>query len=144
MKKTIETFILENINYIQLMLQSIDEKDFDNYMTHHQTSFQSIHSYVMNLVHQLNDNDVLSEDYLKNICHFLDIEQVNNVDTLINILEKKRVKSDGLVPLTLIELQNMIQSIRFMAKDKCIDIDRISLISEMVKSLRDIKRFETV
>lgn len=144
LKKITETITYENINYIQLMLLSVDEKQFDAYIAYHQTRFQSIHSYVMNLVHQLNDSNVLNDEYLKGICHFLDIEQVDNVDTLLDCLTDKRIKSDGLVPLTVTELQNLIQCIQFMAKDKCIDINRIYSISEMVKSLREINRFEIV
>lgn len=142
MKATAETFIFENINYLQLMLQNISEKEFDEYIARHQTSFQSIHSYLLNLVYQLNDNKLLNEDYLKGICHFLDIEQVDNVDTLIEILSDRRSKSDGLVPLTLVELQNMVQCIRFMAKDKCIDLNGIYGISEFIKNLRQTKRTE--
>ena len=96
-----------------------------------------LHSSV---VHQLNDNIVLNDEYLKNICHFLDIEQVDNVDILINCLNDNRIKSKS----TPTELQNMIQCISFMAKDKCIDINRIYSISEMAKSLREIKCSEMI
>ena len=97
MKNNERNFILENINYTQLMLHDLDEQRFNAYISYHQTSFQSIHSYVMNLIHQLNDNGVLNETYLNAVCQFLNIERVNNVDDLINVLNDKRIQSDGLV-----------------------------------------------
>ena len=144
MKNTIETFILENINYTQLMLHDIDENRFNAYTSYHQTSIQSIHSYLINLIHQLNDNGSLNETYLKNICQFLDIKDIDNVDTLISALDRKRVQSDGLTPLSLYELQNYIQCVKFIAKDACIDINRISSISELINTVRKMKQFEMV
>lgn len=142
MKTNIETFILENINFTQLMLHNLDENRFNAYTSYHQTSLQSIHSYIMNLIHQLNDNDTLNEKYLKDICQFLDIKEVSDVDELFNILTNKRIQSDGLVPLTLNELQNYIQCIKFIGKDKCIDINRISSISELTNTVRKMKQYE--
>jgi hypothetical protein len=141
MKNTIETFIIENINYTQLMLHDLDEKRFNAYISYHQTSIQAIHSYLINLIDQLNDKGVLNEKYLTSICQFLDINEVDNIDSLINILEQKRIRSDGLVPLTLIELQNMIQCIKFIARDSCIDINRISSISDLTDTVRKMKQF---
>ncbi|MBL7935004.1 MAG: hypothetical protein JNM51_04255 [Bacteroidia bacterium] len=142
MKNTIETFILENINYTQLMLHDMDENRFNAYTSYHQTSVQSIHSYLMNFIHQLNDNGSLNETYLKNICQFLDIKDIDNIDTLICVLERKRVQSDGLTPLSLNELQNMVQCIKFITKDNSIDINRISSISELTNTIRKMKQYE--
>lgn len=140
MKETNKTFVFENINYLQLMLQSVDEKEFDNYLLHHQSSFQSVYSYAINLIHQLNDNKVLDEDYLKRICHFLDISEIDNVDILIDVINAKRVESEGIVPLTLTVLQNMVQCIRFMANDKSVDLNGIYRVSEMILPLRKLKQ----
>lgn len=144
MKNNNETFILENINYTQLMLHDIDENRFNAYTSYHQTSIQSIHSYLINLIHQLNDSGSLNEVYLKNICQFLDIKDIDDVDTLISVLDRKRVQSDGLTPLSLYELQNYIRCVKFIAKDACIDINRISSISELINTVRKMKQFELV
>ena len=142
MKNNIETFILENINYTQLMLHNLDENRFNAYTSYHQTSLQSIHSYIMNLIHQLNDSGSLNDKYLKDICQFLDIEEVGNADELFSVLNDKRIKSDGLTPLTLNELQNYIQCIKFIGKDNSIDINRISSISELTNTVRKMKQYE--
>ena len=117
MKNNIETFILENINYTQLMLHNLDENRFNAYTSCHQASLQSIYSFIMNLIHQLNDNGSLNDVYLKEICQFLDIEEVGNVDELFSVLTDKRIKSAGLTPLTLNELQNYIQCIKFIGNN---------------------------
>jgi hypothetical protein len=79
---------------------------------------------------------------LKNICQFLDLKSINNVDTLISVLDRKRVQSDGLTPLTLIEFQNYIQCVKFMAKDSCIDMNSLSGISELTNTVRKMKQYE--
>lgn len=142
MKNTNENFILENINYTQLMLHDIDENRFNSYISYNQTGIQKIHSYLIGLIHQINDNGTLNETYLKNICQFLDIKDIENVDALISALDRKRVQSDGLTPLTLTEFQNYIQCVKFMAKDSCIDMNSLSGISELTNTIRKIKQFE--
>lgn len=142
MKNTIETFILENINYTQLMLHDLDENRFNAYISYHQTSIQQIHSYLIGLIHQINDNGSLTDTYLKHICQFLELKEIENVETLISVLDRKRVQSDGLTPLTLIEFQNYIQCIKFMAKDSCIDMNSLSGISELTNTIRKMKQFK--
>lgn len=141
---TAETIILENIYFTQLMLHNLDEQQFNAYTSYHQTSILQIHSYVVNLVHQLNDKGVLNERYLNAICQFLDMEQIDNVDTLISILNEKRIQSNGLEPLTLLEFQNMLQCVKYMANDSNVDITRISGISEMTNTVRKMKQVELV
>lgn len=142
MKNTAETIILENINYTQLMLHDLDEQRFNAYTSFHQMSILNIHSYIVNLVHQLNDKRVLNEKYLNAICQFLDIEEVDSVDTLISVLNDKRIQSNGLEPLTLVEFQNMIQCVKLMAKDSNVDVAKIAGISEMTNTVRKMKQFE--
>ena len=142
MKNTSENFIVENINYAQLMLHDMDENKFNSYISYNQTSIQKIHSYLIGLIHQINDNGSLNETYLKNICQFLDIKYINNVDTLISVLDRKRVQSDGLTPLSLYEFQNYIQCVKFMAKDSCIDFNSLSGISELTNTVREMKQQE--
>lgn len=142
MRNTAETIILENIHFTQLLLQELDEQKFNAYTSTSYSTIQTIHSYVINLVHQLNDKHILDETYLKAICHFLDIEQVDNVDNLISVLNKKRTQSDGLNSLTLTEFKNLIQCVKFMAKDSNVDITRISGISELTNTVRKMKLYE--
>ena len=63
MKNTAETIILENINFTQLLLHDLDEQRFNAYTSYHQTSILQIHSYIVNLLYQLNDKRVLNEKY---------------------------------------------------------------------------------
>ena len=142
MKNTAETIILENINFTQLLLHDLDEQRFNAYTSYHQTSILQIHSYIVNLLYQLNDKRVLNEKYLNAICQFLDIEQVDNVETLISVLNEKRIQANGLEPLTLVEFQNMIQCVKFMAKDSNVDVTRIVGISEMTNTVRKMKLYE--
>lgn len=142
MRNTAETIILENIHFTQLLLNDLDEQQFNAYTSTSYSNIQSIHSYVINLVHQLNDKHILNETYLKAICHFLDIKQVDNVDTLISVLNDKRTQSDGLNSLTLTEFKNMIQCVKFMARDSNVDVIRIGGISELTNTVRKMKQVE--
>ena len=142
MRNTAKIFILENINFTQLLLHDLDEQQFNAYTSTSYSNIQLIHSYFVNLIHQLNDKHILNETYLKAICHFLDIEQVDNVDKLVTILNDKRIQSDGLNPLTLKEFKNLIQCVKFMAKDSNIDITRIAGISELTNTIRKMKLYE--
>ena len=142
MKKKLETFILENLNYTQFMLHDLDETRFSAYTKlYHGTGVQPIYSYTMNLIYQLEERGVLNDTYLESICQFLEFEQITNIDMLINKLSTRRSQSEGLIPLTLIEMQNMTQCIKFIARDNCIDLSRIYNISEMTNTVRKMKHY---
>ena len=144
MKNITERIILENIHFTQILLHDLDEQAFNSCISKSYLNFQNLHSYVINLVHQLNDKHILNETYLKAISHFLDIEQVENVNNLISVLNKKRVQSNEFNSLTFNEVKNFIQCIKFIANDNNVDINRISGITELTNVVREMNKYELV
>jgi hypothetical protein len=139
MKKTVDnTFVSENIHLTQLLLHHMDEHKFNKSIGANMMNIQKIHSYLINLIHQINDNGTLDEEYLEKICKFLNIKEIDNVDDLISYLDRRRVQSYGLTPLTLYELRDYIQCIKFMALDSCVNLTRILCISDLTNTVRQM------
>lgn len=141
MKNNIEnTFFYENINLTQLMLHTMDENKYNASLLSNLMSIQKIHNYLINLIHQVNDKGNLNEVYLNNICQFLVIEGINTIDDLIAHLDRRRIESDGLNHLRLYELQNYVQCIKFLAKDSCVDLNRILEFSDFTNTVRKMNQ----
>ena len=106
------TSVLESINYMQLLLQNINETQFYSYMSYRQTAFESLHPNILNLLHQLNDNGVLCEEYVRQICNYIDIKGISQSNELIDYFQKKFNERDN-APLSFMEVQNYLLCIKF-------------------------------
>lgn len=136
--KRTRTSVLESINYAQLVLQNLDETKFKSYISNHPNAFELLHPSIVYLVHNLNDNGALCEDYIRQISRFLDIAGINESNGLIDYFQKKFNERDN-TPLSLTEVQNYLFCIKALAQDESIDINGINYICKLPEVVRRVK-----